>query len=97
MPQMVMEVMVETDRIVVMAETEEMQVPVAMETAGMVGQVEITGEMGAEGGMAMVMGMVVAVVMLDGEGEVEDQVVEVALAAKTALRVRVRPDKRHFI
>ncbi|CFQ73578.1 Uncharacterised protein [Yersinia similis] len=68
-----------------------------METAGMVVREVITGEMGDEGEMEMVLEMVVAVVMLDGEGEVEDQAVEVALAAKMVLPVRVRPDKRRLI
>nr|WP_260506306.1 hypothetical protein [Yersinia enterocolitica] len=86
----------EMERIVVMAETEEMQVPAAMETADMVVQAEITGEMGGEGGVAMVMVMAVAEVMLDGEGEMEELAVEVVLAAKMALPVRVQPDKRHF-
>ncbi|ADV97903.1 hypothetical protein LDH64_12925 [Yersinia pestis] len=85
------------DLIVVMVETEEMQEPTVMETAGMVVREVITGEMGDEGEMEMVLEMVVAVVMLDGEGEVEDQVVEVALAAKMVLPVRVRPDKRRLI
>lgn len=80
-----------------MVETEEMQEPTVMETAGMVVREVITGEMGDEGEMEMVLEMVVAVVMLDGEGEVEDQVVEVALAAKMVLPVRVRPDKRRLI
>lgn len=81
----------------VMVETEEMQEPTVMETAGMVVREVITGEMGDEGEMEMVLEMVVAVVMLDGEGEVEDQAVEVALAAKMVLPVRVRPDKRRLI
>ncbi|PSH19282.1 hypothetical protein B7R74_13345 [Yersinia pseudotuberculosis] len=85
------------DLIVVMVETEEMQEPTVMETAGMVVREVITGEMGDEGEMEMVLAMVVAVVMLDGEGEVEDQAVEVALAAKMVLPVRVRPDKRRLI
>ncbi|WP_048677893.1 hypothetical protein [Yersinia similis] len=85
------------DLIVVMVETEEMQEPTVMETAGMVVREVITGEMGDEGEMEMVLEMVVAVVMLDGEGEVEDQAVEVALAAKMVLPVRVRPDKRRLI
>ncbi|WP_145501533.1 hypothetical protein, partial [Yersinia similis] len=83
--------------IVVMVETEEMQEPTVMETAGMVVREVITGEMGDEGEMEMVLEMVVAVVMLDGEGEVEDQAVEVALAGKMVLPVRVRPDKRRLI
>ncbi|OUY10124.1 hypothetical protein BFI40_21905 [Yersinia pestis subsp. microtus bv. Altaica] len=97
MQQMVMGVMGVMDLIVVMVETEEMQEPTVMETAGMVVREGITGEMGDEGEMEMVLEMVVAVVMLDGEGEVEDQVVEVALAAKMVLPVRVRPDKRRLI
>ncbi|ABG13067.1 MULTISPECIES: hypothetical protein [Yersinia pseudotuberculosis complex] len=97
MQQMVMGVMGVMDLIVVMVETEEMQEPTVMETAGMVVREVITGEMGDEGEMEMVLEMVVAVVMLDGEGEVEDQVVEVALAAKMVLPVRVRPDKRRLI
>ncbi|AJJ02197.1 hypothetical protein BZ21_482 [Yersinia pseudotuberculosis] len=97
MQQMVMGVMGVMDLIVVMVETEEMQEPTVMETAGMVVREVITGEMGDEGEMEMVLEMVVAVVMLDGEGEVEDQAVEVALAAKMVLPVRVRPDKRRLI
>ncbi|CNC66383.1 hypothetical protein [Yersinia similis] len=97
MQQMVMGVMGGMDLIVVMVETEEMQEPTVMETAGMVVREVITGEMGDEGEMEMVLEMVVAVVMLDGEGEVEDQAVEVALAAKMVLPVRVRPDKRRLI
>ncbi|OUY87129.1 hypothetical protein BFI44_21865 [Yersinia pestis subsp. microtus bv. Altaica] len=97
MQQMVMGVMGVMDLIVVMVETEEMQEPTVMETAGMGVREVITGEMGDEGEMEMVLEMVVAVVMLDGEGEVEDQVVEVALAAKMVLPVRVRPDKRRLI
>ncbi|SUP81342.1 hypothetical protein ACILPN_11655 [Yersinia wautersii] len=97
MQQMVMGVMGVMDLIVVMVETEEMQEPTVMETAGMVVREVITGEMGDEGEMEMVLAMVVAVVMLDGEGEVEDQAVEVALAAKMVLPVRVRPDKRRLI
>ena len=97
MQQMVMGVMGVMDLIVVMVETEEMQEPTVMETAGMVVREVITGEMGDEGEMEMVLEMVVAVVMLDGEGEVEDQAVEVALAAKMVLPVRVRPDKRRRI
>ncbi len=93
----VMGVMWVMDLIVVMVETEEMQEPTVMETAGMVVREVITGEMGDEGEMEMVLEMVVAVVMLDGEGEVEDQAVEVALAAKMVLPVRVRPDKRRLI
>lgn len=56
------------DLIVVMVETEEMQEPTVMETAGMVVREVITGKWG-RGEMEMVLEMVVAVVMLDGEGK----------------------------
>ncbi|EPU8566495.1 hypothetical protein ACVZYT_004265 [Yersinia enterocolitica] len=74
-----------------------MQEPTVMETVDMVVREVITGEMGDEGEMEMVPEMVVAAVMLDGGEEVEVQAVEVVLAARMVLPVRVRPDKRRLI